>query len=98
MVETNIVITAKTAAETHDFDVAADNPVTVSASGFSGDTVDIQYSADAGGSFANAYDSAGTQIQLSVTRPQITVYGPGVFRINKGITTGSVLVSLQSEQ
>ena len=97
-----ILITLQTAAATSDYfivghgvnkdvaDLLVDKEVTVIAVGLAGsETIDIQISHDGGITFNNLYESGG-QIQLTTTVSAITIQGPGIFRLNKGITAGAV--------
>ncbi len=47
---------------------------------------DIQISHDGGTTFQDLYVD-GSQIRLNSTNVAQTVYGPGIFRVAKGVTT-----------
>ena len=56
------------------------------------ETVDLQMSQD-GSSYADIYVS-GTQVQVTSTNNSIPIDQVGLYRANKGGTTGAVLVTL----
>ena len=90
------VFTAQTTADTGDpfMITKSDLDSTLHIYGHStGDTADIQISYDGGTNFQD-YWKDGVQQQLSETNTSVRVAAIGIFRINKGITTGTVGVSL----
>jgi len=93
---TQTLIVAATGAGTAVINVSSSNPATLVGWGFSTDTVDLQVSYDNGTTFVDIYKD-GTQVQLSDTNNPVTVYGPGIFKINKGVTTGTVGVAIMRE-
>lgn len=50
--------------------------------------IDIEISPDRGSTFSDLYQD-GLQTQLSTTNNAVTVYGPGIFRVAKGITSAA---------
>lgn len=91
------IITAATAASNSSmFTVLENQPVSLIAWGFSGTSddalVDLQVTYD-GTTFVDVYKD-GSKVQLKSTHNMITVYGPGMFRVEKALTTGSVGVAL----
>jgi hypothetical protein len=94
MAET-LITAAKTAATSTKFDVRPeDAPVVVTSWGFSGtDAIDVQFSYDGGTTFVDMYED-GVQTQLSATNNIEAFYAPGIYRLNKGVTTGTVGAAL----
>lgn len=82
---------AATDAASYAFKVFANNPMTIIGHGFagSGDTIDVQISYDDGSTYVDCYRD-GTQVQLTDTNNPVTVYGPGLFKVNKGATTDTI--------
>lgn len=65
-------------------------PTTFFASGFSGDdSVSIQFSIDDGDNWIDMKID-GESVTLNSTDNAKTIYGPGLYRLSKGVTTGSV--------
>jgi len=90
------IITATTdAIASAAFLVMDSHPVTLVAWGLSGTTDDtdlaVQITYD-GTNFVNCFKD-GSQVLITSVNNPITVYGPGVFRINKGATSGTVGVA-----
>lgn len=95
------LITAQTAAKDSDqITVGGLSPykvgeVAIVGWGFSTDTADIQISYNGGTNFIDLY-IGGTQIQMSDTKNYYLLPGPGVYRVQKGITTGTVGFALSN--
>lgn len=92
----NTLITATTSAASGIFTVgeADDEPVTVHGWGFSGtDEAVIQMSYDGGTTFQDLYEG-GAKAKLDSNNTSIGLYSVGIYKINKGATTGTVGVSL----
>ena len=58
---------------------------------------DVQISHDGGTTFADLYQN-GSQVRLDSTNTAVTVYGPGVFRVDKETTTNATGVFLSTER
>lgn len=83
-------IAAATGAATAIEKVTSNNPCTFVGYGFSGaDSVAVEVSYDSGTNFVACYKN-GVAVTIASTNNPVTVYGPGIFRLNKGVTTGSV--------
>jgi len=93
------LISAKTGAEqSPKFAVYSNNPATVIATGLAGvETSDIQLSNDGGTTWADYY-AEGSQIQLTATNTAIRINGPGLFRVDKGVTAGASGVFLATDR
>jgi hypothetical protein len=97
MANRKTLIAAKTAAENQELTVTLDNPVTLSANGLgASESIPIHYKHDASTYFACYRD--GVAVALTPTNNPVTIYGPGEFRVAKGITAGAVSVSLYNEE
>jgi hypothetical protein len=71
------------------------NPVHFTCPGIAGsETGDLQKQ-QASGTFTDYWED-GTQQQITATNSGLTVYGPGVYRINKSATAASVPVEASS--
>ena len=85
------------AAQSTSFGVQHDTKKTVILHAASGLTAaeygDIQISHDGGTTFQDLY-SDGSQVRLTDTNNSVTVYGPGVFRVDKEVTTNAAGVYL----
>lgn len=67
-----------------------------SASGLTaGEYGDVQISHDRGATWSDLYKD-GTQVRLSSVNNAVTVYGPGVFRVQKEATTNTVGIWLSN--
>ncbi len=88
-------MTAATGATTAEFIVTPrDLPLTLVGYGFAGaDSFDIQISHDGGTTYADVVE-AGVTKSIDANDTTTGIYAPGMFRINKGITGGSVGASL----
>jgi len=68
-------------------------PATLVAIGLAvNETVDVQISPD-GVNYTNLYVDR-VQVQLTSTNNAVTIYGPGRYRVVKGVTVGPVTVGL----
>ena len=77
----NILASGTGAGTSNEFEVSGDNPRTVAAFGTLGsDTGDLELQASDGSTWMDVYDTNG-QVQLSATRPQVTIQGPGIYRV-----------------
>lgn len=89
------ILTAQTAAvNSSAFTVGSTShwkvgDVAVIGFGFSTDTADVQVSYDSGTTWVDL-KIGGTQIQMADAKNYWTPTGPGMYRIEKGITTGTV--------
>ena len=89
MLKVKTIIQPVAAAAFGDLQVNSRNPVTVMAQGLAeASTVDLQVSYN-GTNFMDCYRD-GTKVSLTATNNIMTIYGPGIFRFNKGITVGAV--------
>lgn len=89
-----ILIDAETGAASGYFkiDTSDELPCSIIAYGFdASETADIQVSHDNGTTFADLYVD-GSQVQLSDTNTMVGLYSPGIFKVNKGVTTGTVTI------
>lgn len=96
------LLAAKTAADqSTSFNITNNGAATIiifAASGHTaGENSDVQISHDGGTTFADLYQD-GSQIRLHSTNTAVTVNGPGVFRVDKEITTNATGVFLSSER
>ena len=86
------LITAATGAATSDrFNIMIVGGETQTIVGYgmsAGDTIDLQISHDDGTTFNDHYEN-GDQTQLTSTNTTLTFATPGIFRLNKGATTGT---------
>ena len=91
--KTKVIIAAATAAD--DFTglaLTSNDVATIIGTGFSGaDAVDIQIETSTG-VYADYY-FGGTQQQLTSTNTAVVLTGPARYKIDKGITAGTVAVS-----
>lgn len=75
-----------------------DIPASISVKGLgAAEVVDLQMSQDDGATWFDAYD-AGSKVTLTSDSNQVTVNGPGTFRIYKAATAGVVLVAVHSDR
>ena len=87
------LISPATAASNSPGITITSQPVTFAASGLAGvEVINIQYSVDGTNWYNHVQDN--TTVQLSVSNTLVTVYGPGMFRASKPITSASVGVYL----
>ena len=93
------IISAQTTAATGDFSASKNTqqlPATLFASGLAGaEVANVMFSADGGLTYTNLFEN-GTQVQLTATNNAVTIYGPGMYRVSKGITVAAVPVSLST--
>jgi opacity protein-like surface antigen len=96
---TRLVITAAVGAASHAFEVTTNNPITVIGHGWNdgADIIPIEISYDDGDNF-EACGKDGIAIKLSKLNNPVTIFGAGMYRVNKGITSEAVGVSLATEQ
>lgn len=65
-------------------------PISISAPGMAGaENADVQFSQDGGTTWNDLFED-GVQIRLTATNNMITIFGPGVFRIDKEATAAAV--------
>jgi len=77
----NILASGTGAGTSNEFTVGSE-PRTVAAFGTLGsDTGDLEMQASDGTTWTAVYDTNG-QVQLSATRPQVMIEGPGVYRVD----------------
>lgn len=83
------------AGQSTTFLVAENRMVTLifyAASGLSASEYgDIQISQDTGTTWQDLYAS-GSQVRMNSTNNAITIYGPGIFRVDKEVTTNATAV------
>lgn len=96
-----ILAATTSAAQSSSFDVGGRpdqiGRATVMAIGIAGaENADIQFSHDAGTTWTDLFE-AGSQIRLTATNNMVTIYGPGVFRIDKEATAGATSIHLSLE-
>lgn len=95
-----VLIQATTGAATADFTVRsqelAHGPRSIKAFAMAaGDTIDLQMKSEAG-TYEDVYEG-GAQVQFAFQSTNIfPVTSPGVYRINKGVTTGAVQVEMST--
>lgn len=85
---------AVSASADTEFRVHPNRPVTLSASDLAGGSVDVTYSGDSGANFATAYNyDTQEALQLTATKPQLYLRGPGRYRVSKSATTNPCSVN-----
>lgn len=85
------MITAGTGAVSSGvFEVGGDYLVSIYSKGTvgAGETIDLQVKNDLG-SWQDVSDDAGAQVQLTDSISSLRVLGPGVFRLDKGVTAAA---------
>lgn len=97
-VNTRIILAPATGAgQSQQFECDGVRPVTVELHAASGLTAaeyaDIQTTKDNGTSWQDLYYD-GSQIRLTNTSTSVTVYGPGIYRVDKEATTNAAGIYL----
>lgn len=81
------IIAAATGADTGDFAVV--DPTTFVVQGVQTASEDIDVQIWNGAAFVDLYQD-GSQVVLNDTNVAVTAYGPGLYRINKGVTSNAI--------
>ena len=85
------IITETTDADqSKPISVSSGDLVTFALTGTYGATeyADVQYTDDGGSTWSDLYQD-GSQVRLSTVNNMVTVYGPGIFRVDKDATSAS---------
>ena len=74
-----------------------DGRATISVIGIAGaENADIQFSHDVGTTWTDLFQD-GSQVRLTATNNMVTVYGPGLFRVDKEATAGATSIHLHKD-
>ena len=78
------------AAQSEPIPVSAGDLVSIAITGTvaAGEYLDIQYTDDGGATWQDLYQD-GSQVRLTDTNNMVTVYGPGIFRVDKDSTAAN---------
>lgn len=97
---TKVLVAAQTAAASAKFVVPPGYVVSLVGWGFSGtDKVPVEASYDGGTNYVPCYGDDGNAVVIGAggsagVRNPVNVMGPGYFRVNKGVTSGTVGVAI----
>lgn len=83
------LIAAQVGAATGDMSVNQPTTFIVQGVQTAGENIDLQISTDDGTTYVDLYQD-GSQVQLNDTNVAVTAYGPGLYRVNKGVTSNAI--------
>ena len=76
----NILASGTGAGTSNEFEVGSKPRMVMCFGTLGSDTGDLEVQASDGSTWTDVYDTDG-QVQLSATRPQIVIQGPGIYRV-----------------
>lgn len=84
------LLPAATGASNSQSIVVTDGPVTLTVTGTqtASEYFDVAHSTDGGETFTDLYQD-GSQVRMSSTNSSVTIYGPGIYRVEKEATTNA---------
>lgn len=85
-----LIADTTSAAKSGIFSVSAGDNVSIAVSGTiaTNEFIDVQYTDDGGTTWHDLFQD-GSQVRLTDTNNMATIYGPGIFKLDKGATASA---------